>query len=299
MSLRFTPSYKVSFRRSLLYVPSHEPKKIQKISQFNNLDVVSLDLEDGVPSFFKEKARENILTFLKQKPAIHPELAVRINPLDSTEAMNDLKTIFLNENSVNIATLILSKVEHQDEIKFINRFLDLNSLNKMNVFALIESPLGFTNLNKIAKTKGHLDCLIFGSEDFKTRSGISGDLINFRNQLVCEAKSNQLDSFDMICLDYRNTKEIEKESRITKSLGFSGKQVIHPMQAEVVHQVYQPNAQEIEESEKIIKEFTISREKGKGVLGLDGKMIELPHIQLAFDILAKAGKSLDNFEKLK
>lgn len=304
MSVGFSVSsffHSFNFGRALLYTPSHELKKLQKIPQIKNLDIVCMDLEDGVPLIYKELARSNVLKFLDEKPIIKSDLALRINAIDSKVGLKDLISILQEQTRIN--TIIIPKSETVDEIKFVNRFLDLQGLLNVKIFALIETPKGLVNVNKIAKIGGHLNGLVFGAEDFKSAAGIakqeSGNALLFaRSKIVFAARANNLQSIDMVSLDFRRKEVVENDAKITKSLGFSGKQVIHPMQIEVVNQVFRPTDKEVLESEHLLKIFVKSLSDGKGVCNQNGTMIELPHIKEAIRNLVLSGKSIESIQEV-
>lgn len=263
--------------------------------------MVCMDLEDGVPLIHKKLARTNVLKFLDEKPNINSDLALRINPIDSKVGLEDLIYILREKTIIN--SVIIPKSETVDEIKFVNRFLDLKGLQDVKIFALIETPKGLVNVNKIARSGGHLNGLIFGAEDFKSSAGIAkketGNALLFaRSKIVFAARANNLQSIDMVSLDFRRKEVVESDAKVTKSLGFSGKQVIHPMQIEVVNQVFRPTEQEVLESENLLKIFVKSLSDGKGVSNQNGTMIELPHIKEAIQNLVFSGKSIESIQEI-
>ena len=294
MSISFDVSQfakKIKPRRTILYAPSMEIKKVEKATLLSKLDTVALDLEDGVPQSMKETARNSIISFLSTKKRILPELAIRINSLQTKDSMLDLNNVLMNENvSKKCKTLIMSKVEDPDEVKFVSRWLNLNNSSHIKILAMIETPLGITNIDKICKSSEMLDGLIFGAEDFRTSSGIGRDLgdipIQFaRSKIVSSSKSYNLQAIDMISLDFKNEENVIKDSKNSKTFGFTGKQVIHPMQIECVNKAFLPNENELQNAINLMKIFIKAQNNGKGVFGSNGQMVELPHIKDAIQTL--------------
>jgi citrate lyase subunit beta-like protein len=290
-------------RRQILYAPSAEIVKLSKAGQLKQLDTAVFDLEDGVSPLKKDVARKNIVSFLQTKPQIIPELAIRINSISSRDGMRDLNEVILDPVvGKRIDALILPKAEEVDEIKFVDRWLDLNNFGHARLLALIETPLGLTNAAKICAASKRLDGLIFGAEDFRSAAGIAhkaGEtaILYARSALVTAARSYGLQAIDMTSLDFRNPEVVLREAVGSKQLGFTGKQVIHPMQIDCVNKAWTPDAEEVKRLLKLVGDFVRTfYVDGKGVVDNQGVMVELPHITDAIRALMLGGKTSDEIQ---
>lgn len=290
-------------RRQVLYAPGAEIKKLAKTTQMEGLDTAVFDMEDGVSPLKKDIARKNIVSYLATKPTIKPELAVRINSLASRDGMKDLNEVVLNPVvGKRMEVLILPKVEDPDEIKFIDRWLTYNDFGHARVLAMIETPLGLTKVNDIAAQSKKVDGIIFGSEDFRSAAGIdrsAGDntILYARSAIVAAARAYGLQAIDMTSLDFRNPENVFKDAIISRQLGFTGKQVIHPMQIACVNRAYTPNADEVKRLTKMIGDFVKTfLVDGRGVIDNGGVMVELPHITDAMKSLMLAGKTPEEIQ---
>jgi citrate lyase subunit beta-like protein len=292
-------------RRHVLYVPGHEIAKLGKASQLKTLDTAVFDLEDGVPPAHKDLARANIKKYIHTKPSVAPELAIRINSISSRDGMRDLNEVILDPIvGKRMESLIISKCEDVKEVQFIDRWLKLNDFGHAKILALIETPLGLNRCEKILTTSENVDALIFGAEDFRSAAGIShkaGEtaILYARSMLVSAARAHNRQVIDMTSLDFRNAEVVVKEAIGSRNLGFTGRQVIHPMQIACVNQAFTPDAEEVKKLTKLVTDFAKNfYVVGKGVIGTGGIMVELPHITDAIRGLLRAGKTPDEIQKL-
>ena len=290
-------------RRQILYAPSAEIKKLQKAATIKGLDTAVFDLEDGVSPQNKDIARKNIVKYIETNPVIGPEFAIRTNSISSIEGMRDLNQVFLNPSvAKRLQCMIIPKLEEADELKFVDRWLHFNGLDHVRVLGLIETPLGLTKLNEICTASKRLDGLIFGAEDFRSAAGIAhaaGEpaILYARSKIVTYARAHNLQAIDMTSLDFRRAENCIKDAISTRQLGFTGKQVIHPMQIECVNKVFTPDAKEMEQCSKMISGFVKNYlVAGKGVVDNDGVMVELPHITDAIRRLLLGGKTVDEIQ---
>lgn len=292
-------------RRALLYAPSHVTKMLHKGASLKNLDTLAFDLEDGVPLGKKEEARRNVLSFMHRNPKIIPELAIRINSAETQDGMQDLQEVVLSkEVAPRIKAVIVPKVERGRTVKAIEWFLRTNNLSHVEILAMIETPLGLAKVNKIASSSKALTGLIFGSEDYRSASGITrefGDepILAARSAIVTAARGYNLQAIDMTSLDFRRSSVVEEDCRRTRALGFTGKQVIHPMQIEHVNNAFMLRPEDIKKREEMIREFVKTQLiDGRGVYGNNGEMVELPHVKDAVRELLASGKTMDEIQSI-
>jgi citrate lyase subunit beta-like protein len=290
-------------RRHVLYVPGSEIAKLGKAAQLKTLDTAVFDLEDGVPPAKKDLARANIKQYLHTKPTIIPELAIRINSISTRDGMRDLNEVILDPIvGKRMESLIISKCEDVKEVQFVDRWLRLNDYGHARVLALIETPLGLNRCEKILTASPNVDALIFGAEDFRSAAGIShkaGEtaILYARSLLVSAARAHNRQVIDMTSLNFRDAEIVVKEAIGSRNLGFTGRQVIHPMQIDCVNKAFTPDAEEIKKLSKLVTEFVTNfYVVGKGVIGPGGVMVELPHITDAISALIRAGQTVEQIQ---
>ncbi|KAF7542704.1 hypothetical protein G7Z17_g11346 [Cylindrodendrum hubeiense] len=266
-------------RRSLLYVPGSSQKMLTKSLGLRS-DNVTYDLEDSVTPGLKPQARDNLrahISGLKARPPSIAELAVRINAVNSPA-------------DLTFVTDVLRHVAPE-------RHATDDAPNPIRIIALIESARAVMDLSAICKASPYLSGFIFAAEDFAldlslTRTPSLTEFLYARSAIVTAARAAELPSaIDLVCTSYRGDEGIrtlEQECAGGKSLGFNGKQCIHPSQVETVQRMFAPDQQEVEWAVRV----SIANEKadalGRGAWTLDGKMIDAPVVGKANAVIAKA-----------
>jgi citrate lyase subunit beta-like protein len=268
-------------------------------------DNITYDLEDSVTPSLKETARSQLkahLDGLKARPSSISELAVRVNAVSSPFALGDLTTLVA---APQVDAVVMPKVESAADLTFVTDVLrhvapdrhSSASTNPIKIIALIESARAVMDLSSICKASPYLSGLIFAAEDFAldlsiTRTPSLTEFLYARSAIVTAARAASLPSaIDLVCTSYKGDdgiRALEDECAGGKSMGFNGKQCIHPLQVETVQKMFSPAEDEVEWAVRI----TIADEKaassGRGAWTLDGKMIDAPVVGKAKSIVAKA-----------
>lgn len=289
-------------RRALLYVPGDDQHKIEKAVGLK-VDSVCLDLEDGVAANRKEAARGVILKALTEIDFKNSEKLVRINPHQTGLMEADLQSIFQGKPD----GIILPKVEKAEVIKVLGR--QLARLEKENlwergsipIIAICESAQGILNLAEICQADPRVAAVIFGGEDLAADLGAmrtrdAKELFLARSLVVLNAAAARIQAIDLVCTDFQDIELIRTEAEEGARMGFSGKQVIHPNQVEVVQQAFTPSEVEIGAAMEVVRAFEKNTELGKGAFAMDGKMVDMPVVRRAQNILQRAGISQETLK---
>ena len=230
-------------RRTRLYLPGNNPKLVFDGSIFD-CDCVILDLEDSVSMDNKIDARilvRNALFKLKYKQ----ETMVRINPLPLGK--EDLKEIL----KTNVDTILIPKVETGEELEEIIKIIDkyeseYKKDKKIKIIPIIETALGLENAFEIASYK-RVIALTFGAEDYLADLGGQRNyesLFYLRSGILNAAKACKKQALDTVFPDINDEKGLEEETKLIKNMGYDGKGIIHPRQAEIIHKVFTPSTDE-------------------------------------------------------
>lgn len=249
----------VNVYRSLLFVPATE-KLLSKIEDCK-ADAVVVDLEDAILAEDKDNALYRLEVFLKGY-SYKTDLFVRINPTRAEQ-----ETGVLNKYAVK--GYMLPKTETSAEVELFAK-----SAGDKHIIALIESAMGIVNADEIIRND-NVSMAAFGAEDYTTQCGIENKtefLVYPKSKLVAVSKAYSKPVIDTISLEIRNIDSYTKEAESSKNFGFDGKLAIHPMQVDVINSVFCEN---IDYYRYIVAEYEKS---GAGVLNLDGKVFEKPHI---------------------
>ena len=281
-------------RRAILYVPGDDLKKIHKAATLR-VDCVCLDMEDGVALNHKEQARSTVLEALHSIEFPDSEKLVRINPAASGLQEEDLRQAVLGRPD----GIIIPKVETAETIEWAHQ--SISGVEKdqgwpdgaIRLLAAVESAMGIVHLDRIARASARLEAIIFGAEDFAssvgaTRTRQGWEVLYARSAVLTYTSAYNLQAIDMVYIDYKNIPELVEEARLGAQLGFAGKQIIHPAQVEPVQEAFTPDQESIERAVRLIQVFEEGQSAGKGVVTLDGKMVEAPMIRAAERILVKA-----------
>ena len=281
-------------RRTLLYVPGNMPSMLQNIPVFG-ADAVIIDLEDAVPIGEKDAARRLVRRFLDGYRDRTQEILVRINPLDSPWAQDDLREVL----PARPDGLRLPKADTPEVVERLDTLLtefeeELGiEIGSFGILPSIESALGVIHATDIARSSTRLIGLAFGAEDYtasleidRTKGG--EELMNARARIVWAAKAAGIQAIDSIFADAKDMDGLRRETEAVKALGYTGKSLVNPRQIEVVHEVFAPKQAEIDYALEVIEAIQRARTMGTGVISLGGKMVDAPVVKRAYNILRAA-----------
>jgi citrate lyase beta subunit len=162
----------------------------------------------------------------------------------------------------------------------------------MRMLAGIETARAMLSLKEIA-SHPRLEGLIFGGEDYAANIGAvrtaeAWELFTARSLVVMHAKACGLQAIDMVTVDYRDIGRVRSEAAFGAGLGYTGKQVVHPAQVGPVQEAFTPDAGSIEQAKHLVEAFESHQKEGKGAFGLEGRMIDMPLVKAAQNVLERA-----------
>jgi len=276
--------------RSLVFVPGNNPRFLAKAKSLA-ADIVCFDLEDSVPDKEKKKARTLIKNTLKQRKKYSPDVFVRTNSPESGLVSADLKEIVQK----GIDGIVIPKVNSVKELKKIEKIISSLEKKRKNkgirLVPSIESALGVVNCYEIASASKRIDALVFGIFDLLNDMGIEytkGNPIGAkysRYKVPVAATAAGVAAIDGIWQDLKDKNGFTQDCKVGKSLGYSGKSVIHPDQIKTVHKIFHPSKPEIAWAKKVCNVYEKSTKKGRGATVVDGKMIDEVHYKWAKAVL--------------
>jgi citrate lyase subunit beta/citryl-CoA lyase len=262
--------------KSFLFVPGNQRNKIEKALSMN-CDVVILDLEDAVPIDEKQKAREIVNDALKNMEWKNIKKCVRINDLNSKFWLQDVIEISKNEPDI----IMIPKVKSSTDILILDRILsnieNNFNLKKIQLIPIIETIEGLRNIYEISRSSERILGITMGIADFCAEIGCEEDerIVEYlRFQVILAASYSNIQAIDKAYLNIRDIEGLEKEAKMAKKLGFTGKLAIHPSQIEIINRVFTPSVQEIERARKILEAYEEAKRKGIGVISYEGMMVD-------------------------
>jgi citrate lyase subunit beta/citryl-CoA lyase len=273
-------------RRSVLYMPGANERALEKAKSLP-ADAVILDLEDSVAPEAKVLARERVCAAVKEGGYGRRELVIRTNALETIWGTADL----LAAAEAAPDAILIPKVAHPGDIISSAKILkSVNAAEKTRLWAMMETPQAILNAREIAAVamdpENRLECLVLGTNDLlkESRARALHDrfaIVPWLALTVVAARAYGLDIIDGVYNDYRDEAGFRAECEHGRTLGMDGKTLIHPSQVGPCNEVFSPTDEEVAWSRKIIEAFSQPVNAQKGVITVEGKMVERLHLVMA------------------
>lgn len=276
-------------RRSALYLPASNPKLIAKARTLP-ADVVILDLEDAVAPEAKAEARAAAVAAVDEGGFGSREVAIRSNALDTEWGMDDLLAIARSSADA----VLVPKVASPGDIDHYETALSA-APERMQLWTMIETCASILSLKGIASKAGstRLSLWVMGVNDLakEMRAQLTPGrepFLPFLSMAIAAARAHGLTILDGVCNEFRDLAAFRAEADQGLLYGFDGKSLIHPAQIEPANAVFSPSSEELQWAEKVIAAFAQPENQGKGAIQVDGKMVELLHLEEAKRTVALA-----------
>jgi len=283
--------------RSLMYVPAHNQKLLDSATR-RDADVLLLDLEDSVPVFDKQQARDNIKEFVKRDDLNGKLIFPRVNDRESGELLKDLTQLTIE----GVNGFLYPKSTKGEDIYFVGKLLETIEYEKhipvgtFKLMALIETAGAIVNIKEICEAcPNRLVAVVFGCEDYVTNTQGKHDdagksIFYARNAIVNAARFAGIAPIDTVHIKVHDLEDLEKEVILGKELGFEGMSVLNPKELPIIHKYYTPTEEEVAWAREMVELAEEAIREGKGVAVKDNKFIGPPMVKMAKNILAKHEK---------
>jgi citrate lyase subunit beta/citryl-CoA lyase len=282
-------------RRAVLFVPASNEKAIAKLPSLT-CDAVIFDLEDAVAPEAKAAARERLKAWFAARPGNGPEYVIRVNPLASEWGMDDLAAVCACAPDA----VLLPKVNTPRDVNDFDDALDeADAPENLKLWIMVETPKAMLNIGALAEfgrdRAARLDCFVAGTNDLIKDTGVLATpdrryIMPWLLQMLLAARAGGLDVLDGVSNNFRDLDAFARECAEGAAMGFDGKTLIHPAQIEPARTAFSPSAEAIAEAETIWSAFALPENAEKGVISIDGKMVERLHLAQAERLLARAGR---------
>jgi citrate lyase subunit beta/citryl-CoA lyase len=276
-------------RRSVLYMPGSNARALEK-GRTLPADGLILDLEDAVAADAKALARRQVIEAMTAGGYGSREVVIRINGLDTPWGKDDLAAVA----HAGADAVLVPKVESAEMVHAVESALaDAGGAADMAIWCMMETPLGMLHAEAVAAAGRRVACLVMGTSDLAKdlHAQHTPDRLPFITGLglcLLAARAHGLAILDGVHLDLADDAGFAAACRQGLELGFDGKTLIHPKTIEVANQVFAPSAAEVAWSRKIIAAHAEATAEGKGVVLVDGKLIENLHVENARRLVALA-----------
>jgi citrate lyase subunit beta / citryl-CoA lyase len=274
---------------SWLYVPGNSPGMMLNAALYGAHGLV-LDLEDSVAAEKKEEAR-----FLVSQAVIDYDfnssvLAVRINDMESLWWEEDINLLI----DSGVRLFRIPKMESISQIHTLEGLFNhkekeyLLKEGSLGYHMILETPRGVEESYHLSCEAKHAKALCFGAEDFCASMGSQRDqdLLRYpRSRIACSAAAVGIESYDSIWAAFKDQDGLAEDAKVARSLGFTGKSVIHPDQIDIINRIFMPDKEEIEWARNILK--SLDQVENSGAFSFKGKMIDTPVIKRAHKIISR------------
>ncbi|NWK97889.1 CoA ester lyase [Sphingobium lactosutens] len=285
--------------RSFLFIPGDSEKKLGKVDSVA-ADAFIFDLEDAVATARKAVARQMLPAFIKERPRGQrkSQLWVRVNPLDTPWTLEDLAAI------VPAAPdgIMLPKVNGPQDVAQVSHYLDaLEVAHGIEPGSIKILPVATETAVSPFRLGDYADAgldrlygLTWGAEDLSSAIGASGNTDAtgewthtykmVRSLCLLGAHAAGGEAVDTLYVDFRDPEGLRASCKAARAEGFSGRVAIHPAQVDVINESFSPSPEEVDFARRVVELFAANPDSG--TLGLDGKMLDIPHLKQAQKTLA-------------
>lgn len=285
--------------RSLLFVPGDSDRKLVRALSAG-ADALILDLEDAVAAEHKAAARGRIRELLLAHPErARTQLWVRINPLDTPEALADLAAIV----GARPDGILQPKIRGADDVIRLAHYLDaLEAQQQLEagrisiVPVATETPAALFALGELGRSGPRLLGLTWGAEDLSAAVGATGNREAdgrwtqpyqlARSLCLFAAHAAGVLAFDTLYVELRNAEGLRGACAAASRDGFVGKLAIHPDQVAIINECFLPSSADLAHARAVVELFAAN--PGVAALSFEGKMLDIPHLRQAQKTLARA-----------
>lgn len=269
-------------RRSVLYMPGANERALEKAKTLP-ADSLILDLEDSVAPEGKAAARANVCAAVKGGGYGRRELVIRVNAIETAWGMDDLRAAAAAEPDA----ILVPKVAQPGDIITVAKVLgDIGAAPRTRLWAMMETPSSVLNAREIAALgadpANRLVCLVMGTNDLLKESRARAlhnriAVVPWLAMAIVAARAYGLDILDGVYNDFRDEEGFREECEHGRTLGMDGKTLIHPSQVVPCNEVFSPSIEEVFWARRVISAFELPENARKGVITVDGKMVERLH----------------------
>ena len=273
-------------RRSVLYMPGSNERALEKAKTIP-ADALIFDLEDAVAPDAKPLARDQVSAAVKNGGYGGREIVIRVNALETPWGTEDILAACEAEPDA----ILVPKVVHPGDVISVAKILQgVHAPEKIRLWAMMETPMAILNARTIAATEvyeaNRLCCLVMGTNDLikESRARALHDrfaVVPWLAMTLVAARAYRLDIIDGVYNEFRDEMGLREECERGRTLGMDGKTLIHPSQVGPCNQIFSPTEEEVDWSRKIIEAFHQPENKQKGVIVVEGRMVERLHLGMA------------------
>ncbi|MDD7909468.1 CoA ester lyase [Pseudovibrio exalbescens] len=280
-------------RRSVLYMPGSNARALEKAKTLD-VDALIFDLEDAVAPEAKATAREQVASAVKGGGYGHRELIIRINGLTSEWGRADLDAAIAAKPDA----IALPKVNGPVDLKLLAGIMQAQGADPaIKLWAMLETPLAMLNAKSIClaarEESSRLEAVVMGTNDLSKETGTHitkgrAEMMPWLMSCLAAARAAGISIIDGVYNNFSDIEGFSEECTEGARMGMDGKTLIHPSQIDVCNSAFAPSDEAVHWARKVIAAFEVPENAGKGVLQVDGKMVERLHAEMGQKVVAIA-----------
>ncbi|MGH9260485.1 MAG: HpcH/HpaI aldolase/citrate lyase family protein [Acidimicrobiales bacterium] len=274
-------------RRSVLYMPGANERALTKAEDLP-ADALILDLEDAVAPDAKAEARDRVCEAVSSDRYGGREVTIRVNGIGTPWHDADLRAVA----AAGPAAVVVPKVDSADAVHAIEKGLEAGGApDRTAIWAMIETPTAMLHAEEVSRASDRMTVLVMGTNDLAKE--LRAEHVPGRQPLLAglglsllAARATGKVILDGVYNDIKDAEGFEAECVQGRQMGFDGKTLIHPSQLEPCNRVFAPTADEVDRARRVIEAFEQAEAEGRGVVTVDGRMVENLHVDQARRTLA-------------
>ena len=280
--------------RSLIFVPGNRANMLERAKEFK-ADVIMVDLEDSVPPGEKAAAREIAREWVPQLAGKGRRVMVRLNSLDTGLTQDELAAVI----GPHLAGISIGKAETVWDLQDVDHIIGpLESAaglpqGQIKIIPWIENARAVLTAYQLATASPRIEAIAFGAEDYTDDMGVqrtdtSEEIYFARATVAVAARAARVGSLDTPFVGFRDPDGFREDIEISRRLGYTGRFAIHPSQIEIINEMFGPSPEEVAYARQVVEAWDQAEDQGRGSLSLDGRMIDVPVVKRAQNLLALA-----------
>ncbi len=282
--------------RSLIFVPGNRANMLERALAFP-ADIIMVDLEDSVPPAEKAAARQLAAEWIPQLHQAGRRVMARVNALDTGLTGEELAALI----SPQLYGVSVGKTNSAADLRQIEGLITPwehaagLDYGQVKLIPWIESARAVVKVNEIAAMLFRTVALAFGAEDYTNDMGIprteDGEEVYLpRATIAIAARAAGIAALDGPYVAFRNPEGLARDAAVARQLGYTGKFAIHPAQIDTINTAFSPTPEEIAYARRVVAAWQEAEAAGRGSLALDGKMVDVPVVKRAQNLLARAAE---------
>ena len=280
--------------RSLIFVPGNRANMLERALGFN-ADIIMVDLEDSVPPAEKVAARDLARQWVPTLRQTGKRVMVRANSLDTGLTRDELTAVI----SPDLYGVSVGKTESVWDLREIDRIIAPLEASaglqpgQIKLIPWIESARAVVNVNEMAAALPRSVAIAFGAEDYTNDMGIQrtddgAEVYHPRATIAIAARAAGVAALDSPYVAFRNPEGLRQDAGVARQLGYTGKFAIHPAQIDPINELFSPLPEDVAYARRVMEAWNEAEAAGRGSLNLEGKMVDVPVVKRAQNLLALA-----------